>query len=99
MISAGFFECYEFYSDDEDLIATLGGNGAISIFLEKIASRIILQNDIHYRQAILNILTKNNLVFYLWQENSGFGGGDISSYADKLNDIHQNMYSVNKLGK
>jgi|TARA_B110001469_G_scaffold125298_1_gene140463 hypothetical protein len=51
---------------------TLGGNGAISIFLEKITSRIILQNDIHYRQAILNILTKNNLAFYLRQENSDF---------------------------
>jgi hypothetical protein len=82
-----------------------GGNEANLVLSDRLSSRAILEGDMHYQESILYLMTKNNLLFYLWNDRllSDFVtlDGDVDSYILNLNRFYSNAngkeYSTDKL--
>lgn len=74
----------------ESIISVAGGNEANSVLANTLESRMILGGKIHYREALLYFLSRNNQLGYIWLDHfvNPQGHGDINSYVFQVNNIH-----------
>jgi hypothetical protein len=90
----------------EYMAINIGGVEAEMLLANNIASRILLDNTLHYRQGLLYVITQNNLLLYLWNtryskpENIS-PGNDIVNYINRINFLYPHsadkIYDVEKL--
>jgi hypothetical protein len=62
-----------------------GGNEANSILANNLEARMLLEGGSHYRQSLLYLTSRNNLLFYSFRTWRGLIGGDVFSYINDMN--------------
>jgi hypothetical protein len=91
----------------ENSAMLFGGNKANLVFADRLSSRAILQVAMHYQESVLYLVTKNNLVFYIWNDrllsNLVKLDNELNFYIMRLNALYSNEnngnYSTDKLSK
>ncbi len=101
----GYLAPNKVVTEPESLALLFSGNEANLVFSEKINSRVILKGDMHYQESILYLMTKNNLLFYIWNDRLLSSlvtlVDDLDAYIQRLNTVHgdgkNRMYDTDKL--
>lgn len=90
----------------ENITNTIGGVQANLILSTGLSERMLLSDEIHYRQALLYLTSKNNQLVYSLQDyiisiSKGNGGnsGDMAGYTRKLNALYVNEQKEYTLGR
>ena len=81
----------------------IGGVESNSVLGNHLSAQILLNDALHYREALLYLLTQNNLLGYLWitRNNPGKLGlsNDMNNYIAGMNTLYPtgNRYDIDKL--
>ena len=74
------------------------------VLANTLSSAFLQSDSIHYRQALLYLISQNDQLFYIWSDrirgSNNSGGGDMRGYVSKLNNLYtplQNSYTIEKL--
>ena len=104
---SGARETGRLFTHSEQIAKIHGGNEANIVLSENIGSRVLFDNKIHYREGLLYLISKNNLLAYIWFDKfrndgsiSNFANGDIASYVMRMNSENfesGKRYTLNKL--
>jgi len=104
---SGLLKPGEIMTPQESITNIFSGNEANLILSNTLSSQFLLDDTIHYRQALLYLITQNNQLEYIWLTRLSktnfptFGSGDIKSYIDGLNWFYgtgsTKKYSINQI--
>jgi hypothetical protein len=91
----------------ENIAITFSGNEGNSILANTLADQMLLDHSIHYRQALLYLISQNNLISYIWytrlKKNSTTSySNDIKSYIFETRNLyngHGKAYTVQSLSE
>ncbi len=89
----GFLRPGERITPHERLAMNFGGSVGNQVLAADMADRMLLQDQLHYRQALLYLLSRNDLLAYTWRTHLfGTGGpfaeGDIAAYLQQANSLY-----------
>lgn len=97
---------YKSPTPQEYMAINIGGVDGEMLLANNIASQILLDDTLHYRQGLLYVIAQNNLLLYLWHtrytkpENIS-AGNDMVNYINGINYLYPHpvdqTYDVNKL--
>ena len=93
---SGILKPNKLVTESEFSAILFSGNESNVLFSDKIASRLVLQKDIHYRKALLYLMTKNNLIFYIWSDKLFDANKTIDGDVERYVDLLYGLYSDNK---
>jgi hypothetical protein len=84
--------------------ASIAGVQANRTLSSTLSHQILLSDQIHYRQALLYLMSQSDQLIYTWTDYynsvSGKTGGDMNGYVNKLNNIYLNKgktYSLKQM--
>jgi|GEM_PF-3151542 len=82
----------------EHIAMVFAGNEANQVLSNQLEARMLLDGDIHYRQASLFLISRNNLPAYIWhtrlfKKEGTFASDDIQSYIFGINNLWVNAGS------
>ncbi len=78
----------------ERISEIIGGNESNQVLARELSAPLLLEDRIHYRQAMLYLGARNNLPAYIWRtrllDGSGHisAGDDIASYLMEINSLY-----------
>jgi hypothetical protein len=77
----------------ESLTATFGGNEGNLVLANNLGNQMLLDRSIHYRQAVLYLISQNNLISYIWYSrlNTKYwntSNNDIKNYISETKFIY-----------
>jgi hypothetical protein len=80
-------------SQQEQITATFGGNEGNLLLEGNLSNQMLLSRNIHYRQAVLYLISQNNLISYIWYSrlNTKYwntSSNDIKSYISETKYIY-----------
>lgn len=92
-LGSGGLKKGETVTPQENITIVLGGIEANRVLANNIADGLVFTNSIHYRDALLYLISQNNQLHYIWVSklskiDPGFGSGDIDSYLFELNNLY-----------
>ena len=84
---ANFSNPYQYLSTEEQISArNVAGSESNNLLASNLEERMLVNNQIHYRQGLLYLISKNDLLLYL---STTFieidNGGDMESYISNIN--------------
>jgi hypothetical protein len=84
----------------ESISTSLSGNEGNLVLSNDLSTQILISGNIHYRQALLYLITQNNQLGYIWitklkNKDPIFSSNDIESYLFTLNNFY--YFKSNKL--
>lgn len=95
-------------SADERIMKTIGGSEGNLVLGNVLASEMLLEKSIHYRDALLYLNSHNDLLGYIWytryldSQNDIPSSNDMSSYIFEMNSRYSGItenYDIKKLSR
>ncbi len=90
-------------SPHESVTKILGGNEANLVLANTLSSQFLLDDTLHFRQALLYLTAQNNLLNYIRITKYSKNGGDVSAYISSINGLYgknsTSFYDIKKISR